>query len=48
MAGLTEKQIRLLRAITDWTGLPEQIRLLARSVAEEDKTYKNSRLTKGF
>lgn len=48
MAGLTEKQILLLRAITDWTGLPEQIRLLARSVAEEDKTSKNSRLTKGF
>lgn len=45
MAGLTNTQIRLLRCISDWTGLPDQIRLLTRAVLQEDKTTKNSRLT---
>ena len=45
MAGLTNAQILLIRNLADWTGLPDQLRLLARAVVQEDKTTKNSRLT---
>lgn len=45
MAGLTNAQILLIRNLADWTGLPDQIRLLTRAVVQEDKTTKNSRLT---
>lgn len=45
MAGLTNAQILLVRNLADWTGLPDQLRLLARAVVQEDKTTKNSRLT---
>lgn len=40
MAGLTNAQILLVRNLADWTGPPDQLRLLARAVVQEDKTTK--------